>query len=270
MKCPECGSSRLIREGGEIYCEDCGLVIEENVISLDREWRAFNEEQREERERCGPFLSPLRHDYGLGTLNTVERTSHNLIFATSSDRYLAFAMSEIERIGSSLSLPHELREEVAVLYRKMKKKNRAHFSITSVVASLYFLVCKRAGVPRTLKEIAKVSGVEMKKLRRTLLSVSRSLHIPLTPSSPSQFIPRFCSLLNLDDEVRITALELARKFEKEFVHQVPSVVAIAIIYVSSYLCGRRIRLREVAKKLGYSEVSIRKKSRKILQLLSLY
>lgn len=267
MKCPECGSSRLVREGGEIYCEDCGLVIEESQISLNAEWRAYDEEQRRERERCGPYLSSLRHDYGLGTLNIVERTSHGYIFATSN-RYLAEAMSEVERIGSSLSLPHELREEVASLYRKIREENRAHFSITSVVAALYFIVCKRAGVPRTLKEIAKASGVEMKKLRRVLLSIIRSHHIHLPPSSPSQFIPRFCSDLNLDNEVRNTALEIARKIEKQFAHQIPSAVAVAIIYISSHLHGRRIRLKDVAKKLGYSEVSIRKKSRKILQLLS--
>lgn len=267
MKCPECGSSRLVREGGEIYCEDCGLVIEENQISLNAEWRAFDEEQRRERERCGPYLSSLRHDYGLGTLNIVERTSHGYIFATSN-RYLAEAMSEIERIGSSLSLPQEIREEVAALYRKMREKNRAHFSITSIVAALYFIVCKRASVPRTLKEITKVSGVEMKKLRRALLFIARSHHIHLPPSSPSQFIPRFCSLLNLGDDVRNTALEIARKIEKRVAHQIPSAVAAAIIYVSSHLCGKGIRLKEVAEKLGYSEVSIRKKSRKILQLLS--
>jgi len=269
LKCPECGSSRLVREGGEIYCEDCGLVIEENIISQEREWRVYDEGQREERERCGPLLTPLRHDYGLGTLNAVERTSHNLIFATSSDKYLAFALSEIERIGGALSLPQELREEVAVLFRKIRGRNRAHFSTTSVVASLYFLVCKRAGVPRTLKEIAKASEVEMKKLRRTLLSIVRSLRIPLTPSTPSQFIPRFCSLLNLDDEVRITALEIARKLEKEFTHHTPSVVAAAIIFVASHLRGREIRLKEIAEKLEYSDVSIRKKSRRILRLLSL-
>ena len=28
-KCPECGSTNLEFEGGELYCKKCGLVIEE-------------------------------------------------------------------------------------------------------------------------------------------------------------------------------------------------------------------------------------------------
>jgi len=27
-KCPECGSTNLIRKDDEIYCEECGTVIE--------------------------------------------------------------------------------------------------------------------------------------------------------------------------------------------------------------------------------------------------
>ena len=28
-KCPECGSKNISREKGELYCQDCGYVIED-------------------------------------------------------------------------------------------------------------------------------------------------------------------------------------------------------------------------------------------------
>ncbi|RLG17280.1 transcription initiation factor IIB, partial [Nanoarchaeota archaeon] len=42
-RCPECGSTSLKKDParGEIYCENCGLVVEENLIDFGPEWRAF-------------------------------------------------------------------------------------------------------------------------------------------------------------------------------------------------------------------------------------
>ena len=43
-KCPECGSTHLIydSEKSEIVCANCGLVIEENIADLKKEWRSFD------------------------------------------------------------------------------------------------------------------------------------------------------------------------------------------------------------------------------------
>jgi transcription initiation factor TFIIB len=45
--CPECDSSNLIKSSdrGELVCEDCGLVVEEENIDPGPEWRAFNLQQ---------------------------------------------------------------------------------------------------------------------------------------------------------------------------------------------------------------------------------
>ena len=41
VKCSECGSRNLNRDEtrGEVVCEDCGLVLEDNVIDQGAEWR---------------------------------------------------------------------------------------------------------------------------------------------------------------------------------------------------------------------------------------
>jgi len=41
-RCPECNSGHLTRdyERGELYCEECGIVLDEQMIDQGPEWRA--------------------------------------------------------------------------------------------------------------------------------------------------------------------------------------------------------------------------------------
>ena len=59
VKCPECNSRNLDRDEtrGEIVCQDCGLVLEDNVIDQGAEWRVFSPEQGDQRARTGAPLS---------------------------------------------------------------------------------------------------------------------------------------------------------------------------------------------------------------------
>ena len=47
VKCSDCGSRNLTRDEtrGEVVCDDCGLVLEDNVIDQGAEWRVFSPEQ---------------------------------------------------------------------------------------------------------------------------------------------------------------------------------------------------------------------------------
>lgn len=53
--CPECVTASLVMdsEGRELRCEDCGLVIEEDMIDRGAEWRAFTAQERESKSRVG-------------------------------------------------------------------------------------------------------------------------------------------------------------------------------------------------------------------------
>ena len=55
VKCSDCGSRSLSRDEtrGEVVCDDCGLVLEDNVIDQGAEWRVFSPEQGDQRPyRC--------------------------------------------------------------------------------------------------------------------------------------------------------------------------------------------------------------------------
>ena len=68
-RCPECNSGHLVRdyERGELICEECGLVIDDQFIDQGPEWRAFDVEQGEKRARTGAPMTYTIHDKGLST-----------------------------------------------------------------------------------------------------------------------------------------------------------------------------------------------------------
>ena len=67
--CPECGSHHLTRdyERGELVCEECGLVLDDQFIDQGPEWRAFDVEQGEKMARTGAPMTYTIHDKGLST-----------------------------------------------------------------------------------------------------------------------------------------------------------------------------------------------------------
>ena len=67
--CPSCGSGDIIfdSERGEYVCNNCGLVIEENVTDTGPEWRAFDTDQRNARARTGAPIKYMKPNKGLVT-----------------------------------------------------------------------------------------------------------------------------------------------------------------------------------------------------------
>jgi transcription initiation factor TFIIIB Brf1 subunit/transcription initiation factor TFIIB len=47
-KCPECESTHVVRDyqRGEIYCESCGLVLMDDIILEEEEWRVTLQSRR--------------------------------------------------------------------------------------------------------------------------------------------------------------------------------------------------------------------------------
>ena len=68
--CPQCGSTDLIAdyERAEVTCANCGLVVDDNLVDMGPEWRAFDHEQRDKRTRVGAPITYTIHDKGLSTM----------------------------------------------------------------------------------------------------------------------------------------------------------------------------------------------------------
>src|SRR2546422_2775250 len=68
-RCPECNSGHLSfdYERGELICEECGLVLTDQMIDQGPEWRAVGVEQGEKSARPGAPMTYTIHDKSLST-----------------------------------------------------------------------------------------------------------------------------------------------------------------------------------------------------------
>ena len=224
--CPECGSKHLVKdyERGETVCNDCGCVIDDQTIDLGPEWRAFDVEQGEKRARTGAPMTYTIHDKGLSTeiswknkdsygksiptrnraqLYRLRKWQRRIRVSNATERNLAFALSELDRMASAMGLPRNVRETAAMVYRKAVNKNLIRGrSIEGVVAASLYAACRQCGVPRTLDEVASSSRVNRKEIGRTYRFMTRELKLKLMPTKPQDYVQRFCSELKLSGEVR--------------------------------------------------------------------
>ena len=257
-------------------------MIDNDFIDRGPEWRAFDADQRTNRARTGAPMTLTIHDKGLSTmidwrnrdfygraissknraqLYRLRKWQRRIRVSNATERNLAFALSELDRMASALGLPRNIRETAAVVYRDAVDKNLIRGrSIEGVAAAALYAACRQCSVPRTLDEIAEVSRVSRKEIGRTYRFVSRELGLRSPPDLPDRtIVPRFCSGLTLNGEVQSRAVEILRQAdERELTNgRAPTGVAAAAIYIATILCGERRTQREVAEVAGVTEVTIR-------------
>ena len=116
------------------------------------------------------------------------------------------ALAELDRMASRLDLPKSIREAAAVNYKKAVEARLIRGrSIEGVAAASLYAACRQCKNPRTLDEIGEASRTGRKEIGRTYRFMVRELKMKIPPTKPEDYIPRFCSGLDLDAEVQAKA-----------------------------------------------------------------
>ncbi|UCF11980.1 MAG: transcription initiation factor IIB [Thermoplasmatales archaeon] len=295
IECSECGSTHLSRDysRAELVCEDCGLVIDDAFIDHGPEWRAFDSDQREKRARVGAPMTYTIHDKGLSTmigwtnrdaygksvptrnraqLFRLRKWQRRIRISNAMERNLAFALSNLDRMSSGMGLPRTVRETAAMIYRKAVSKNLIRGrSMEGVAAAALYAACRQCHVPRTLDEIGHMAHMSRKDIGRNYRYIVRELGLKLMPTSPQDYIPRFCSELTLSGDVQAKTLEILKEAtEQELTSgRGPTGIAAASLYIASVLCGERKTQREIAETAGVTEVTIRNRYKELAEKLGI-
>lgn len=295
VKCPECGSSFILRDHSraELVCSNCGFVIDEDLIDYAPEWRAFDSEQREKRSRVGAPMTYMLHDKGLSTMiDWKNRDSYGKSIPTRNraqiyrlrqwqrkirisnalERNLMVALSALDRMSSGLGLPRTVRETAAMIYRKAALRNLIRGrSAEGITAASLYAACRQCNVPRTLDEISKAAHMSKKEIGRNYRFIARELKLKLLPTSPQDYISRFCSDLKLSSDVQAKTLEILKEAAK---HELtsgrgPTGIAAAALYIATVLCGERRTQKNIAEVLGVTEVTIRNRYKELAEKLDI-
>jgi len=287
--CPVCGD-RLIgdSEKGERVCPNCGYVT---CAPADAgpEWKAMDLQEKNKRVRVGSPTTLSLHDMGLTTeIGRTGRDSHGksldpTMRATvekmrkwqsrsrtnsSEERGLSIVLSRISELCQTLSLPDNVAETAAQIYRTSARMKVAKSkSILGMTAATVYLACRKCGVSRTLKEVARAAGMDKGSVARYFRLVLKEVekeYVP--PQSVDKYISKLINMAKINPKVELMALSLSRQTidSKISSGKAPAGLAAAYVYVSSVLVGEHLPQREVAEFAEVTEVTVRNRCREIL------
>ena len=286
LACPQCGSTEVLIDyvHSEKACKNCGLVLEENIIDSTIRGTARDKDGNSYSQNGAPVSITL-HDGGMSTgfnlkgnikdkgkwyrlwkLNKQTRVSG------SRERNLSRAFTELGLLVSHLSLSNNVRKESALIYRDALEKDLVRGrSINKLMVATVYIACRSCRVPRTLDEIAEVTSFDKKTIGTNYRFLVRELGLKLPIISPSDYVPRFASKLNLSSQVEVKSIELVNAAKEMGLTsgKDPASFAAAGLYASSILLGERRTQTEIAKALGVTEVTIRNRFKELNNALNL-
>lgn len=291
-KCPYCKESNIIedREIGESVCSNCGLVVTNTLMDTGPEYRVFNQ-QDTNRKRAGAGYSITSYDKGLSTvikgnrdasgklldnetalmMRRLQKTDNRSKVDETQTRNLSLAMSELDRMGSELHLPKNVKDNAALIYRKTLNKDLIRGrSIDAFVAASLYASCRLYKVPRPLKEVSRISKRSHSEVATTYRLIHKELNLKPPTDTPYKFIPSIASDLRISQQIEQRAVEILRHADEvnELVGKNPRGLAAAALYMACKESDEKRPQRAVSKAAGTTEVTIRNRVKGLKEALN--
>jgi len=293
--CPECTSKNLVHDydSGETICGDCGLVLYEQMLDKGPEWRAFTIQEKASRSRVGMPTSYSIHDKGLSTsISQIDRDAFGRKLPqstrlqmwrlrkwqirsrvhSSTDRNLAQAMAELERLSSKVSTSPPIREKAAVIYRKALDKGLVRGrSINAIAAAALYAACRKSGSPKALREISEASLVDKKDVARCYRLLLKELDFHMPISDPLSYVSKIAEKNRVSGRTQGTAIGILRTArQKRFsAGKDPMGMAAAAIYIACLQNDEKITQKDIAEAAGVTEVTVRNRYKSLKKQLNL-
>jgi transcription initiation factor TFIIB len=288
--CPVCGN-RLIgdTEKGEQVCPTCGYTVAAPA-DTSPEWKAIDLEDKIKKVRVGSPTTLALHDFGLtteispllkdfhgrnvgpaarATYEKMKKWQSRIRTISSEERTLSMVLSRISELCSALNLPDSIAETAAQIYRtSVKLKIAKSKSIIGMASATVYLACRKCGISRTIKEIARAANMEkgsVARYYRLVLKEVEKEYVP--PPSVEKYISKLVNLAKIDPKVEHLALLLSRRTSDSRISsgKAPAGLAAAYVYLSAVMLSARIPQREIAEYAEVTEVTVRNRCREILE-----
>ncbi len=293
--CPECSGKNLIHDNdtGETICGDCGLVLFEQMLDKGPEWRAFTQQEKASRSRVGMPTSYSIHDKGLSTtISQIDRDAFGRKLPqstrlqmwrlrkwqirsrvhSSTDRNLAQAMSELERLSSKVNISPPIREKAALVYRKALDKGLVRGrSINAIAAAALYAACRKSGSPKALREIAEASLVDKKDVARCYRLLLQELEFHMPVSDPLTYVSKIAEKNGVSGKTQGAAITILRNArQKRFsAGKDPMGMAAAALYIACLQNGEKITQKDIAEAAGVTEVTVRNRYKSLKNQLKI-
>ncbi len=293
--CPECKSKNLVHDydTGETICGDCGLVLYDQMMDKGPEWRAYTQEEKTSRSRVGAPTTYSIHDKGLSTtISQIDRDAlgRKLSLATrlqmwrlrkwqirsrvhsSSDRNLAQAMSELDRLSGTVFVSPQIKEKAAVIYRKALDKGLVRGrSINAIAAASLYVACRTSSTSRSLNEVANASLVDKKEVARCYRLLLHELEFKMPIADPLTYISKIAEKNGISGKTQgeaIGILRMARQ-KRAVAGKDPMGLAAAALYIACLQNNEKVTQKDISDAAGVTEVTVRNRYKTLKKTLNL-
>jgi transcription initiation factor TFIIB len=289
--CHLCSSVLMIMDDGFPTCTNaaCG-VIYKDTLDYSPEWRFYGAEDKNANDptRCGNPINPLlmESSFGCKVLCNL-KSSYEMKKIRKWIEWQSMPHKEkslydefqfITIMAQNAGVPRIFIDDAMVIHKDISQQKMFRgMNRDGIKAASIYISCRLNGCPRTAHEIAEIFKLDKTSATNgcsmavnIMQNIGRNNEVSSKPSElcatlPSSFIERYCSRLNINQELTMVAKFVAYKVEQNNIitDNIPHAISAGIIYFISHNCQLGISKQDVKSICGVSEVTINKCFKKL-------
>ena len=290
--CDVCMSSVILTDDGFLTCTNpkCSILYKDGSLDQTAEWRYYgaDDNQTSDPTRCGMPVNPLlvESSYGCKVMCDGGGYSHDLLKLRRYTEWQSISYNEkspyevfqkITMIAQNNGISKMIIDEALRFHKKIsERKTFRGLNRDGIILASIYIACRIHKCPRTVKEIASIFNLDntsATKGCKNAVAIINELECDLDNSEktrfsrtkPEAFIDRYCSRLNVNNELTKVCQFIAHIIEKQNLipENTPHSIAAGIVYFVAQVCNLNITKKDVNKISEISDVTINKCFRKL-------
>jgi transcription initiation factor TFIIB len=280
MQCESCHSENVITKNGFVVCTDCGITMD-GIIDESQEWRYYGADDTKSSDptRCGLPTNNLLPISSLGSTVSYSggesykmrkiRTFHKWNAMPYKEKTLYDSFDTINLRASNAGIPQCIIEESKNIYSKIYELSISRdVNRLAIQAACVMAACKMKKVPRNCAEMSEIFQISLSKMRKgakkfeeiwKIIERRDGFHnkLNLYSTNPLDYLHRFCSKLNLIDEIYEVCCTVCKIAEEAGVmgNHVSTSRAAGIIYFVGSHCALNVTRDDIFRACGISQVT---------------
>jgi transcription initiation factor TFIIB len=290
-RCERCENMLAFSDEGFLTCtnDKCGIIYKD-LVDHSAEWRYYgaDDNQNSDPTRCGMPINPLLEEssYGCKVLSygpmsyemrKIRRyTEWQSMPYKEKSQYDEFQI--ITTMAQNAGIPKMIIDS-AIYYHKKISEFETTFrgdNRDGILAASIYIAGRINGYPRTAKEIASIFHLDVTSATKGCKNAQSIINIlekdmdnkdktTFCKTKPEAFIERYCSKLNINNELTKLCQFISLKIEKKDImpENTPPSIAAGVVYFVAQICKLNISKKDVKNVSETSEVTINKCYKKL-------
>ena len=247
--CGNCDAINSIIEdpkSGQLVCDNCGCVYEEGLVADEYEKRTFHDDNGDNQiQRVS--MPTIGNNMGVNTLireNGKTKFIRNYLKIDKFDRNKI----KIQKLLQRAQVEQSFIEKTKTLYLQMAKdKNMQGRNIKHIIIGIYYYVCRKSNMAKTIKEISDMFNVSERIIKRAFNSIKKDIVEPSVDENEmlnieNNFIRTFLNANYPNSKINELASELLGNINKTSILEGknPKTISGIALYIAFKLMDEKI------------------------------